>query len=322
MVKEEDLVKAKTLDFIITGPPRSRMAWIANYLTYGNMFCKYDALRNGLKNMLLRTTELDGSLYYGIADSGAVHYQQALIEQHPNAKWILITRPYKEVVRSFRRLGYEADDRVTKIYDKIGELKASRECLEIPFHKVADEITNIAHYVNPNWSCPPERHEMLLELNVQINPPTAHKIYVDHEGQEPPRPIAASKEYFELMAEICKGNQEALLFVHQAVEAALVFDHIKDQDPIDQAMTDRTLEALTMHWPLNSFVRNNAPFLVSAMSRSIEQWRSGSDDYAIYKNIGSAVMFAIGGQPMVDANMVRLRYIVEQGRIEDNQRDL
>lgn len=89
--------------FFITGLPRSRTAWMANFLTWGNSFCHHDALRlecsvAGLRKQIERCR----AWYVGDSDSGLMWFAEDIVKAWPDARWVLIRRPMQECLESYQ----------------------------------------------------------------------------------------------------------------------------------------------------------------------------------------------------------------------------
>lgn len=88
--------------FFITGLPRSRTAWLANLFTYGPSFCWHDLTAQldhieELKSWI-RNVSQD---IVGVSDSGLGLFACEVLQQFPDAKWILVRRPRGEALVSF-----------------------------------------------------------------------------------------------------------------------------------------------------------------------------------------------------------------------------
>jgi len=88
--------------FFITGIPRSRTAWLANFLTWGNAFCHHDLLRLGCSvPALRRNLEATRAEIVGDSDSALLHFAPQLVREFPTARWLLVKRPSAECARDF-----------------------------------------------------------------------------------------------------------------------------------------------------------------------------------------------------------------------------
>lgn len=93
------------MDFFITGLPRSRTAWLANLLTWGRTFCYHEPLYSCTRvadlNLLADKAKAEGLLNVGGSDSGLPFFWRETRELFPNALWLVVRRPVKDVVISY-----------------------------------------------------------------------------------------------------------------------------------------------------------------------------------------------------------------------------
>lgn len=94
--------------FFCCGMPRSRTAWLANFLTAGNSFCYHDLLKdfgsdiNGYIKHLDKARP-DGAEFVGDSDSGLLLFWKQVQAAFPGAPWIVIRRDANEAERSFKK---------------------------------------------------------------------------------------------------------------------------------------------------------------------------------------------------------------------------
>lgn len=319
------------MDFFIVGFPRSRLAWIANYLTYGNMNCHFDVLKNGLdgSGLLALDKYEDLTEIVGIADGGALLYQNQLRAKYPKAKWILVTRPWQEVEASCKKLGVAARDKLVYINQKIEELKTKEGMYILPFDRIDDLIGEVATWINPDWACPTDRHEMLMGLNVQskltkVDLEAIPEVNPMSKLSEPVNPTPVQIAYFETLQEICKDNKLAYRWLWQAIGCATIFDHVMDDDLIDKTHFEGVFKGVLLEWGVNDFYRKNSMFLAPTLAACLSAWQHSSNTakhYDIYTELPCAVAFLLGGQERIDLYMPRLRALADKLKEEDDERD-
>lgn len=139
------------------------------------------------------------------------------------------------------------------------------------------------------------------------------------------KPISATcRLYLSALKELCGDDQNAYDWLVQIIQIALVWDHIVDGDTMDRKRADEAITNVVLQWPVNPFLRNNAPSLVPVMAASVNAWRSGISrdlDYSVYRELPAAVAFIIGGSKRVEAFMPKINMLVQQLRLEDDARD-
>ena len=158
--------------FFVTGLPRSRTAWLANFLTYGPLTCLHDEFRH-LDNPrdLEQLFTAAGGPCVGHADPANVLFQDALISAFPAAMWVVIERDPTQAQRSAERaFGQPLPD--FSIYArKLRELRTKRKVLQIPFQELNSDFANrIGNLLHKDFCSGSARNALLDRLNIQIDP--------------------------------------------------------------------------------------------------------------------------------------------------------
>lgn len=89
------------MNYFITGLPRSRTAWLANFFTQGESFCAHDAIL-GCDSLDAFERKLDAlpGVFRGDSDSALLFFAPELLRRFPDARWVVVCRDPEEVVRS------------------------------------------------------------------------------------------------------------------------------------------------------------------------------------------------------------------------------
>jgi len=159
------------IPYFITGFPRTRTAWLANFLTYGDSFCFHEALKrcggvDALPGLFASTRRR----YVGNSDSALPFFASAVRKLFPQAKWVVIERDEDEVLKSVRRvlpgLKHQEMLNMTKRY-----LDMLNGALRIKFSELKDRAMckQIWEYCVPDIPFSNMRWELLDQLNVQAN---------------------------------------------------------------------------------------------------------------------------------------------------------
>lgn len=161
--------------FFITGRPRSRTAWIANYLTWGDTFCFHDALRTVDEPRLISRVFARAShaSVVGLADPAILFFQDALRAAYPDAAWIFIDRDPRETVPAFEHAtGRPSPAAAAAAIERhVTRLLAQPGVLRVPFTQLDAFAPSLGRIVRGSeWSCPPERLAELSRQQVQIHP--------------------------------------------------------------------------------------------------------------------------------------------------------
>lgn len=163
--------------FLIFGRPRSRTAWIANFLTVPNQsFCHHEAMADAqnpieLKGRMDETQEVPT----GNADTGMIHTPREILRFFPDAKLVMLTGA------SFSWHRFAAEKRIdSQIVQKVDEDYADTMDLledrgDVAFVDVHMLIRNEyaaqtlwAHCTGDMGTFDMQRYHMLRDLNVQV----------------------------------------------------------------------------------------------------------------------------------------------------------
>lgn len=169
--------------FFLTGLPRCKSAFFANLLTYGDSFCYHDAFL-GLDKLedihckLKICPQLGTFSTVGISDPALVLFWERMVEWYPDAKWIVVKRPEREVVKSCAELKLHIPNIRQKLWRDgvfLQQITQSVNPLVLDFYQINSEtVLKIEDYLGVNLG-PKERIEMLLNFNVQIDPKILRK---------------------------------------------------------------------------------------------------------------------------------------------------
>ena len=93
-------------NFFILSLPRSRTAWLANFLTYENSYCFHEGLLS-CKNIsaMRQLFESTGKPTVGNSDCGNMLFLDELRDDFPEAKFVIIDRPVDEVIDELHEIG-------------------------------------------------------------------------------------------------------------------------------------------------------------------------------------------------------------------------
>lgn len=158
--------------FIVTGMPRARTAWLANYLTYRDSLCIHEMLSlfdspQSCAEFMLNTAAHGQSI--GMSDSGAVWFQEALVKALPEARWVVIRRPVPQSERSFLHehgISVTLEGHNQKIEELIRRVSPPVRIFD--FHEIDERIHEIAEFCVPGWPRNPLRDSMLKTFDVKL----------------------------------------------------------------------------------------------------------------------------------------------------------
>ena len=150
-------------NFFVIGLPRSRTAWLANFLTYRNRFCYHEAM-NGCRSMDEYKTKLG-------SDKGDSSTGLMLIDDFqsnfPDAKTIIIeSEPQKSIKYAYKTYGVFDPALIYNMKSKMDLMKGWR----IHIDEIDDKLPEIwAYLIGDGYDS--ERAELLKKFNIQIQNP-------------------------------------------------------------------------------------------------------------------------------------------------------
>lgn len=99
--------------FFVFCLPRSRSAWLSNFLTYESVFCLHEPLPEcrSIEDLeaKLATTGLPIS---GVSDTGAMFWVDEIIEHFPSARFVILARDPTGFVEQTCRMGTPENDAI------------------------------------------------------------------------------------------------------------------------------------------------------------------------------------------------------------------
>lgn len=185
--------------FFIASLPRTRTAWLANWLTCGDSTCHHEALRFCASGAEIKKYfEATGAPYVGDSDSGLPFMIDEVMGEFPEARLVVIERPVEPVLLSLAKTFSAAkasfQEVVTKTNLALERMKKKYRPLVIPYDALNDQKT-----CERIWAhCLPEipfnelRWKMLDQLVVEIQPEKYLKTFPPEAAQ---RWIALIKNY-------------------------------------------------------------------------------------------------------------------------------
>lgn len=149
-------------NFLVLGLPRSRTAWLSNFLTYGDITCTHEGL-NGCRTLIEYKRQFKDNS--GDSNTGLALFEfESLFS---GFKIIIIDSSVRKSVEFARRI-YRAD-----IYGQMAKLEErldSLDGLHIHFHDIDDRLEEIWDYVSRD-QFNESRAAQLIPLNIQVRDP-------------------------------------------------------------------------------------------------------------------------------------------------------
>jgi len=132
------------MNYFITGLPRSRTAWLANFLTYDGSFCFHELCRKTTNvhemKLLLSYPKYK---HVGTSDCALSYYFDKLIEMLDEWKLIVIDRNLDDAINSLDKIGLKTKESIEKVLEAHNRNKymmKKHEHLLIPFEALNKQI--------------------------------------------------------------------------------------------------------------------------------------------------------------------------------------
>ncbi len=176
--------------FFITGLPRSRTAWLANFFTTQTAFCLHDACKDGWTAEHIRSEFDTLALHYkqvGDSDSGLLLIADKLVKIYPEARWVFIRNTPERAAKSYREyftgvnacpwMPKDADietimGQAAEHYEHALAEVPEKQRIELPVDFLDDPALMhvLWHWVVPHLRWNTERWRMLNTFRVNIIP--------------------------------------------------------------------------------------------------------------------------------------------------------
>lgn len=151
----------------ILGWPRSRTAWLSNFLTYDKSFCVHEGMANRSTKTIRTVREYRGLMkqlekkfpYAGDSNTYALLHQKYVI---PGARVVIIERDRNEVESTVWSMGYHVN------IPEIVEYPYNEQII-IPYHEINDNLKEIWDFCVPGSPYSKLRKLLLKDMNIQVN---------------------------------------------------------------------------------------------------------------------------------------------------------
>jgi hypothetical protein len=166
--------------FFVTGLPRSRTAWAANFLSVAPAFCWHDGLAN-TPSLEAFQKKMETAEICGDSDSGLAFFYDELRALYPKARWVVLRRDPEEVVVSLVRMhpylgmptinAHEARGMVEAASQHLDRIAADPATLELRWSDLSLREGARAlwwHCLRDEVAWRNERWEQLRDMNVTV----------------------------------------------------------------------------------------------------------------------------------------------------------
>lgn len=166
--------------YFITGLPRSRTAWLANFLTHGDSFCFHELLKTCEADNIVKTMKDMPYQYVGNSDSGLPFFMDKISLEDFNV--VVIERDKKEVIKSLKNLFQSDDQSIEKIVEslenKIQYIKNQYNPLIVDFNMLNDLsiCETIWKFCLPTIPFDVNRWQLLNQLKIETKDINSYNI--------------------------------------------------------------------------------------------------------------------------------------------------
>lgn len=149
------------MSFFVIGLPRSRTAWLANFLTYDDHFCSHEGI-NGCRSIEEFTTKLGSD-----GDSGTSMMVFDMNTLFPDAPIVIIERNVKHAIEyAQKEFGFYEPDIFYRAKEKLDKIDG----LRIQYDDIDNRLPEIwDHLIGKGFD--KRRADMLVKFNIQISDP-------------------------------------------------------------------------------------------------------------------------------------------------------
>jgi hypothetical protein len=167
--------------FLICALPRSRSAWLANFLNYGEVECSHEMMSELSVNGIHRFLTLAETKFAGNSDTmQALMMPDIMREFGSNQPRILVVeRPPAEVAKSLTAIGLPTTPALMEVLQHgLEYVKALPNVLVVPYHELSVPKVGeaILEHVAPGEPFNRHRFSQLCGFNVQITKSRLMKI--------------------------------------------------------------------------------------------------------------------------------------------------
>lgn len=132
--------------FFILSPPRTRSAWLANFMTWGPSFCYHEIAPEVPRISLLQPLFANSPFSaVGTADNGLAAFSKSLLETFPTAQYVIVYREKNEVAKDLNRLGLSnVDEYLDDIYAGMHHIvQQQANALQVHFTDISKNLLKI-----------------------------------------------------------------------------------------------------------------------------------------------------------------------------------
>lgn len=159
------------MDFIITGLPRCKTAWLAAFFTQkGSSQCWHEVLAEIGLEAATKLHETKANLFQGCSDSGVLICHEPFIKAYPNTKWIHVDRNASDVFASGVKAGI-ARENIEFACDMQEEfldiMTGKPNFMRLPFDFTEEQLMDACAFIGIAWD--QKHYDFLKRFNIQMS---------------------------------------------------------------------------------------------------------------------------------------------------------
>lgn len=128
-----------TTPFIVFSLPRSRSAWLSQFLTYGDWNCSHDIATE--LHSIAALQDHFSKPFTGSSETGMIDGWRLVYKLCPTIKTVVVRRKVTEVAQSLAKFGLEADDLILKRNALLREVSALPNTVTVNYDDLNREET-------------------------------------------------------------------------------------------------------------------------------------------------------------------------------------
>lgn len=157
------------IPFFIASLPRSRTAWLANFLSFGPAYCFHEPMSYCPLEDYPRLLESTQTHYAGVADSLNCLVMEQLVDMFPRARIVVIRRDIMAVAESVQKaFNVKCSRMLERMNQELDRIEKAYDPLVIDYEQF--DCAKIWKHLFGNIPLNRRRLEMLEDFSVTVHP--------------------------------------------------------------------------------------------------------------------------------------------------------
>lgn len=159
--------------FLVLGLPRSRTAWLANFLTFGEIRCQHEMMSEFSVHGLFEELTGTNLRYEGNSDTSAAMFLPDILRYMPDIPIVVVRREPKEVRFALQNVGMNlTEHQLRPMIEGLNEAEKLENTITFRFEELSKESTlrAIQEHCGPGEPFDRQRANMLQDFQVVITP--------------------------------------------------------------------------------------------------------------------------------------------------------